>query len=137
MTSGSVLTFAAIVARAAGGARTVRATLLALSILVGLVGCATSHGPGAPAGDSGVAPDADTPPEDGGAPAPEPDGGDRDLDGDGYPASVDCNDRDATIHPGAMEEQCFLDGIDSNCDGWDLDEECESSPECLMWLCNG
>ena len=37
-----------------------------------------------------------------------------DLDGDGVPASADCNDNDATFRPG-VEEIC--DGLDNNCDG--------------------
>ncbi len=35
-----------------------------------------------------------------------------DYDNDGYPAGVDCNDFDATIHPNATE---ILDDIDQNC----------------------
>jgi hypothetical protein len=60
-----------------------------------------------------------------------------DRDGDGYTADVDCNDDDASIHPGAPEFECGLDGIDSNCDGWDYGEACERDPECISWLCNG
>lgn len=37
-----------------------------------------------------------------------------DVDDDGYPVSADCNDRDAAIHPGAVE---VCDGEDNNCDG--------------------
>ena len=37
-----------------------------------------------------------------------------DFDGDGYAADQDCDDRDATVRPGA-EETC--DGRDENCDG--------------------
>ena len=41
-----------------------------------------------------------------------------DQDGDGYPATVDCNDRNASIHPGALE--IADDRIDQDCDGVDL-----------------
>ncbi|MFN7143039.1 MAG: MopE-related protein, partial [Myxococcota bacterium] len=45
-----------------------------------------------------------------------PDGGkDADADGDGYPAERDCDDDDASIHPGAAEL----------CDAADLDEDCD------------
>lgn len=40
-----------------------------------------------------------------------------DADGDGYPASVDCDDDDPAIHPDA--EETPEDGVDSNCNDSD------------------
>ncbi len=60
-----------------------------------------------------------------------------DKDGDGFlSASVrcggnDCNDDDATIHPGASE---VCDGLDNNCDGA-VDEEC-GGPVCGDGVCS-
>ncbi|MEZ4238172.1 MAG: MopE-related protein [Myxococcota bacterium] len=51
---------------------------------------------GADSGDTG----ATTPP-------------DPDADGDGFPASVDCNDADAGVHPGAAER---CNAVDDDCD---------------------
>jgi hypothetical protein len=142
------------IAQTAVGRGGIRDQLVALAIVLGLGhglgGCALSHErPGSERADASwgaVLVDAGPPPPDArppdAPPLPRPPVRDAsvtdlDLDGDGYPASVDCNDHDATIHPGAVEFSCGLDGIDHDCDGWDLSEECESDPVCLMWLCNG
>jgi hypothetical protein len=50
-----------------------------------------------------------------------------DADHDGIPTDVDCNDTDATVHPGASETLC--DGVDQNCDGHD---SCDSDHDGVL-----
>jgi len=40
-----------------------------------------------------------------------------DVDGDGYTTETDCNDADATIHPGAFEVSSIDLDVDEDCDG--------------------
>jgi hypothetical protein len=55
-----------------------------------------------------------------------------DADGDGYYAGEDCNDENASVHPGAFDPEC-PDGVDQNCDGHDghPDIICNYFPEDL------
>jgi len=53
-----------------------------------------------------------------------------DADGDGYTAGEDCDDDDASIHPGA-DETC--DGIDNDCD----DEIDEDAVDATTWYTDG
>jgi len=46
-----------------------------------------------------------------------------DADGDGYDHTIDCDDRDPTVHPGAVE---LCDSLDNDCDGL-VDEGCGST----------
>lgn len=41
-----------------------------------------------------------------------------DVDGDGYGAGTDCNDKDPAVHPGASEKR--RDQVDQDCNGYDL-----------------
>ena len=45
---------------------------------------------------------------------------DDDLDGDGYPIGLDCDDGDPEVHPNAPEVP--YDGLDQDCDGGDLED---------------
>jgi MYXO-CTERM domain-containing protein len=47
-----------------------------------------------------------------------------DADGDGYASPIDCDDTDASIHPGALE--VIDDGIDQDCDGADLTADADA-----------
>ncbi len=51
--------------------------------------------------------------------------GEDDMDGDGFPAGEDCDDRNAAINP-AMPESCD-NGLDNDCDGL-VDEGCGGAP---------
>jgi hypothetical protein len=49
-----------------------------------------------------------------------------DQDRDGYLASVDCDDADASVHPGA--EEVWYDGVDQDCDDSDDDQDGDTYP---------
>jgi hypothetical protein len=55
-----------------------------------------------------------------------------DADGDGWSASADCDDNDATVHPGADEVPC--NGLDNDCDGLvhgdEVDDDADGYSEC-------
>jgi hypothetical protein len=56
-----------------------------------------------------------------------------DMDEDGYPSDVDCNDNDPFIHPGA-DESC--NGVDDDCDG-EIDEDFLFNGNPLGYACDG
>ena len=109
---------------------------LASTALVVLGGCSYGLSPvskpldSAALADTGLVPDdsaADTGASDSGRDSGSTDSGrdtgttDPDNDGDGVPASQDCDDRDARRYPGAVD--VGGDGIDQDCDGVDAPRE--------------
>lgn len=60
--------------------------------------------------------------------------GPTDADGDGFPADQDCDDNDASVHPGPDgSEPCTCDGVDNNCNGIVDDFPCDMiCPEYLQ-----
>jgi hypothetical protein len=70
-------------------------------------------------GDTDTFPDTETP-ETGGQDSGEDTDPPTDADGDGYVSEADggndCDDTDAAVHPGAIED--CTDDIDNDCDGW-------------------
>ncbi|MFA5133534.1 MAG: putative metal-binding motif-containing protein [Patescibacteria group bacterium] len=92
------------------------ALLVALTALF-FAGCTMANGVmGGDCGDLGVKSEA-------GTVTPTP----TDKDGDGYPVEKDCNDNDATVHPGAKE---VCDGKDNDCNGKTDDNPTDAGKAC-------
>ncbi len=87
-------------------------------LILCLAGCAgkPDADTAAPGGDTSGDTAADTDTADTDTAADTDTGPDPDADGDGWPASADCDDADATVSPGASEA-CDEAGRDEDCDG--------------------
>lgn len=93
-----------MIARSARAEVTAGAVGTALALMLGLSGCTMSHTGG------------------------------HDEDGDGYDATVDCDDADARVHPGAAEppadyDCCTEPATDFDCDGAPISCSCNPFPD--------
>jgi uncharacterized delta-60 repeat protein len=57
-----------------------------------------------------------------------------DSDNDGYPSDIDCDDSNASIHPGASDSNC--NGVDENCNGIPDDGYIVTSTACGQGVCS-
>ena len=87
-----------------------------MTLLAALVVACTDPGKGSDSTPTGTEDSRTTPPDDSGTPT-DTSTTTVDGDGDGYDSAVDCDDADATTHPGA--EDAPDDGVDQDCDGID------------------